>query len=73
MGHLLYDLAVLDHGNLVSILDGGEAGRYHNAGAPSLALSSASWTICAMNKPKCEFKTNTAAVSTCDMHSLPSV
>lgn len=33
MGPLLYDLAVLDHSNLVSILDGGEAVSYHNAGA----------------------------------------
>lgn len=30
---LLYDLAVLDHSNLVSILDGGQAVSYHNAGA----------------------------------------
>ena len=33
MGPLLYDLAVLDHSNLVSILDGGEAVSYHDAGA----------------------------------------
>ena len=33
MGPLLYDLAVLDHGNLVSVLDGGQAVSYHDAGA----------------------------------------
>lgn len=33
MSPLLYDLAVLDHGNLVSILDGGQAVSYHDAGA----------------------------------------
>jgi len=33
MSPLLYDLAILDHSNLVSILDGGEAVSYHDAGA----------------------------------------
>lgn len=31
MSALLYDLAILDHCNLVSILDGGEAVSYHDA------------------------------------------
>lgn len=73
MDPLPYALAVRDHSNLISILDGGEAVSYPGAGAASLALSNASWTSCTMNKPKGELKPSTGAVPTRGAPSLSSV
>lgn len=63
----------LNHSSLVCILDGGEVVSCHDA---CVTLTVFIWqflTVCTMEKPKGEKKTNTAAVPTCGASSLLSM
>lgn len=63
----------LNHNNLVCLLDGGDMVSYHDACVTFTVFIWQFLTVCTMEKPKGELKTNTAAVPTCGTSGLLSV